>query len=119
MNKAKTVDEYIKLCPQEQQTKLRELRKIIQTVAPEAEEKISYGMPYYGYKGRLLYFALAKNHIGIYIPPPIIQDHEKELAHYVTTKSAIHIPLDKELPVPLIRKLIKARILHNIKVEKN
>ena len=47
--------------------------------APKAEEQISYGMPYYGYKGRLAYFAYAKHHIGLYAMPPIVKDHAKEL----------------------------------------
>lgn len=48
------VDEYIALAPKEVQGKLRELRAAIKTVAPDAEERISYGMPYYAYKGRLV-----------------------------------------------------------------
>jgi hypothetical protein len=43
-------------------------------------------------------------------PPPIIRDHKEELVGNFTTKSAIHIPLDKPLPVTLIKKLIKARM---------
>ena len=66
MNKApKDVDSYISAAPKEVRTKLRELRAAIRAVAPKAEERISYGMPYYGYKGRLVYFAHAKKHIGL------------------------------------------------------
>ncbi len=69
MKTAKNVDEYIANAPEELQSKLKQLRKVIKDSAPEALEKISYGMPYYGYKGRLAYFAYAKEHIGLYIPP--------------------------------------------------
>jgi uncharacterized protein YdhG (YjbR/CyaY superfamily) len=85
-------------------------------MVPKAEERVSYGMPYYEYKGRLVYFANMKNYIGLYIPPPIIQNHEKELKEYVITKSAIHLPDGKKLPVALIKKLIKARVRHNAKM---
>ncbi len=50
--KPKNVDEYIASVPKEHQGKLRELRAAIKEVAPSAEEKISYGMSYYGYELR-------------------------------------------------------------------
>jgi uncharacterized protein YdhG (YjbR/CyaY superfamily) len=108
-----TVDEYINSAPDALQDRLQELRKAIKDVAPDAEEKLSYGMPYYDYKGRLAYFAFAKHHIGLYIPPPIIANHKNELKDYVTSVSAIQFPLDRELPMPLIKQLVKARLRHN------
>lgn len=113
MSKATSVDEYIQEAPKEVQGKLREIRKAIQEVVPTAEEKLSYGMPYYGYKGRLAYFAHAKKHIGLYIPPPIINNHADELKKYVTSVSAVQFPLDQDLPIPLIKKLVKARVIWN------
>lgn len=108
-----TVDQYIAAAPKEVQDKLKELRKIIISVAPEAEERISYSMPYYGYKGRLAYFSVAKNHIGLYIPPPVIAKHLKLLTGYVTATSTVQFPLDKKLPVTLIKTLVKARMKVN------
>ena len=113
MKKPTNVDEYIYSCPKEHQEKLTNLRTLIRSSAPKAEEKISYGMPYYGYKGRLAYFALAKKHIGLYIPPPTTQEFKKELAKYHTSKSAIQFPLETKLPVTLIKKLIKSRAAYN------
>lgn len=113
MIRAKNVDSYIELAPKETQAKLTELRRIIRSVVPAAEERLSYGMPYYSYKGRLAYFAFAKKHIGLYIPPPIIEQHKKELKDYKTAKATVQFPLDKKLPVTLIKKLIKARMKYN------
>ncbi|MEO6508671.1 MAG: DUF1801 domain-containing protein [Patescibacteria group bacterium] len=113
MKQVSSVDEYIASCPKEYQAKLQELRKIIVDVAPNAEEKISYAMPYYGYNGRLVYFALAKHHIGLYLMPPTIEDHKEALKGYVITKSSLHLYLDKELPVDLIKKLIKVGMKRN------
>jgi uncharacterized protein YdhG (YjbR/CyaY superfamily) len=110
MKKISDVDNYIKASPAEARGKLSELREIIKTAAPEADEYISYGMPYYGYKGRLAYFRLAKAHIGLYIPPPVIKEHKKELEDYETSTATVRFPLDKKLPVNLIKKLISARI---------
>ncbi len=113
MKKPTTVDQYIESAPPVIKTKLKELRTIIKKTAPKAEEKISYGMPYYGYFGRLVYFAYAKTHVGLYIPPPVIANHEKDLKNYKTAKATVQFPLDKKLPVALIKKLIKARMTLN------
>src|SRR4030067_1135416 len=109
----KTVDAYIAAAPKEVQGKLRELRAIIKKAAPKAEERISYGMPYYGYRGRVAYFQFSKNHIGLYIPPPVIQDHKRELERNHTAMATVRFPLDKKLPLALIKKLVKARVKWN------
>ncbi|HEV2138330.1 MAG TPA: DUF1801 domain-containing protein [Nitrososphaerales archaeon] len=112
----KSVDEYIAAAPQDVQPKLREVRAAITDVAPDAGESISYGMAFYnykgetGYKGRFCYFGLQKAHIGLYIPPPIIEDHMDELAGYKTTKSALHLPLDRPIPISLIKRLVRDRL---------
>jgi uncharacterized protein YdhG (YjbR/CyaY superfamily) len=110
---AKDVDEYIANAPAEIQDKLRQLRAAIKQAAPKALEGTSYKMPYYDYKGRLVWFALLKSNIGLYLRPPVIEQHKNELAKYRTTKSAINFPLDQELPILLIKKLIKARMKMN------
>lgn len=113
MKKPKDVDAYISTAPKESQIKLNQLRSIIKKSAPQAVEKISYGMPYYAYKGRLAYFSAWKTHIGLYIPTPTIAEHRSELAAYETTKATVRLPLNRKLPVTLIQKLIKARAKTN------
>ena len=70
-------------------------------------------MPYYDYKGRLAWFGLQSKHIGLYLRPPVIEEHRRELAGYETTKSAVHLPLDAEIPVALVQKLVRARMRKN------
>jgi uncharacterized protein YdhG (YjbR/CyaY superfamily) len=111
--KQKTVDAYIAAAPRELQGKLKQLRTIIREAAPNAAERISYGMPYYAHKGRLAYFSLSKAHIGLYIPTPVIDEHKAELKDYEAEKATIRFPLDKKLPVALIKKLVKARMKMN------
>ncbi len=113
MKKPKDVDEYIASIPEEIRGKLIELRNAIKTTAPQAEEKISYGMPYYGYKGRLVYFRLATHHIGLYIPMPVVQQHIKDLKGYDAKGATVRFPLDKKLPITLIKKLVNARVKIN------
>jgi uncharacterized protein YdhG (YjbR/CyaY superfamily) len=118
MKKPRDVDEYITNAPGEVQGRLKELRKAIKSVAPDALEKISYGMPYYGYKGRLVYFAYFKKHIGVYLTPPITEMFKEELKDYETHMATIRFPHDKKLPIALIKKLVKARVKLNEEAEK-
>ena len=111
--KAASVDEYIEAAPKAAQGKLREVRAAIKEVAPDARESISYGMAYYSYKGRLAWFGLHMAHIGLYLRPPILQEHEHELEGYEKTKSSLHLPLDRKVPVALVKKLVKAAIKKN------
>ena len=110
---ARNVDVYIKTAPKETRAKLLQLRRIIKVTAPNAEEGISYRIPYYDYHGPLIWFAAFKNQIGIHLRPPVIAEHKQELKDYVTTKSAVHFPMDKPLPDTLIRKLVRARMAKN------
>ena len=118
MKTLKDVDEYIENAPKDVQPKLKEIRRAIMSIAPLAKEKISYGMPYYGYKGRLAYFAYAKKHIGLYLTPPVIEDHKDELRDYETAKATVRFPMEKALPIRLIKKLVKARLKINDEFEK-
>ena len=113
MTKPKSVDSYIAAAPAEIRGKLKELRATIKKAVPDAVEKISYGMPYYAYKGRLAYFRHWKNHIGLYIPTPTLEQFAKELKPFVTAKATVQFPHEKKLPLALITKIVKARAKSN------
>lgn len=109
---AKNVDAYLKAAPDAARRKLAQLRAIVKSLAPDAAERISYGMPYYKLNGALVGFAAFKNHIGFF-PGAIVQDFKNELAGYKTSKGTVQLPLDKPLPVTLIKTLIKASLARN------
>ena len=105
-----TVKEYIASLPAPQRRKAMELRAIIRKAAPQAVERISYGMPYYAYRGRLAYFRVWKNHIGLYIPTPVIAMHRRELKDYETSSATIRFPMDRRFPAALIKTLLRTRM---------
>jgi uncharacterized protein YdhG (YjbR/CyaY superfamily) len=113
MQRAKTVDAYIKAAPKEAQPLLKQLRKLIKSTAPAAQEKISYGMPYYAYKGRLAYFAHAKTHVGLYAMPLAMAAHQAEVKKYRTGKATLRFAFGEKLPVALIKKLVKTGMKKN------
>lgn len=112
----KTVDEYIKIFSEDVQKKLWELRQEIKQLAPDATESISYGIPTFKTDGKyLIYFAAFKTHFSIY---PVTAGVEKELPEiekYRTGKGTLQFPIDQDLPLPLIRKIVKIRLKENQK----
>ena len=107
----KTVDEYIAAAPEQARAKLVQLRNTIKGVAPKAKEGISYGMPYYKYHRALVGFAAYKNHIGLY--GALTEEQRHDFRNYETAKGSIRFPLDRSLPIILIKKLIKERLKDN------
>jgi uncharacterized protein YdhG (YjbR/CyaY superfamily) len=102
------VDAYISAAPEAARPILRELRQAIRAAVPDAEEKISYGMPHYQYHGRLAYFAAHTQHVGLYALGPSDR-FPKELKQYAAAKGTLQFPIGQALPVAAIGKLVKAR----------
>jgi len=110
----KTIDEYIATFPEEVQQQLNQIREVIKKTAPQAEEKIGYGMPTFTLNGNLIHFAAYKNHIGLYPAPQAIEEFKEELSCYKGAKGAVQFPLDKPMPLALIEKITKYRIQKNL-----
>tara|TARA_B100000508_G_C11315290_1_gene206701 strand:- start:49 stop:405 length:357 start_codon:yes stop_codon:yes gene_type:complete len=114
-SKPATVDAYIAQFPAEVQQKLLQLRELIQSTAPEAEEGISYGMPAYKLnKKPLVYFAGYDQHIGFYATPSGHEAFQKELAGYKQGKGSVQFPLSEPLPLELIQRIITFRVQENL-----
>ncbi len=97
---------------------LEQLRQAIKQVAPQATETISYGMPAFRQNKVLVYYAVHKEHIGFYPTPNPIVHFKKELEKYRTSKGAIQFPIDKQLPLTLIKKIVKFRVDEDTKSKK-
>lgn len=108
---SKEVDAYIAAAPKRAQSRLRQIRQIIRSEAPQAEEGFSYRMPSYTYRGKLMYFAAFKHHIGLY--PVGNADKHLGMSRYMTGKGTYQFPLDEPLPVDLIRRLVRTRVKEN------
>lgn len=114
----KDIDSYIATFPKEVQIVLQQVRTAIKTSAPKAEEIISYNMPAFKYYGVLVYFAGYKNHIGFYSLPSGHKEFEKELSIYKQGKGSVQFPLDKPMPLALIKKMVKFRVKENLEKSK-
>jgi uncharacterized protein YdhG (YjbR/CyaY superfamily) len=114
MKRFESVDEYIRGFPRATQKQLRTLRAEIRKLAPEANETFSYGIPTFKLKGNLVHFAGYETHIGFYPTSSPVKVFAKELAKYETSKGTIRFPIDKPLPLPLIRKIVRYRLKESL-----
>lgn len=110
MAKPTTVEEYIARAPDAVRERLEEMRACLQAVTPGAEESLKWGIPAFSYERILYTYAGFKRHIGFYPTPDAIVAFEKDLEGYKTAKGSIQFPLEKALPVGLIRKIARFRV---------
>ncbi|KUO49389.1 MAG: hypothetical protein APF76_08435 [Desulfitibacter sp. BRH_c19] len=113
-NKANNIDEYIAGFPQDIQKALKQMRACLRKAAPEAEESIKWGVPAFSYHRILFQFAAFKHYISFYPTPSVVKAFAKDLSDYKTSSSTIQFPLDKPLPLPLIRKIAVFRVRESI-----
>lgn len=112
MASASDVDGYIAAAPAPTRPMLAKLRAAIRRAAPEAVESISYGMPFYSFKGesgfgaRLCYFGLVKGAVTFSTRPTYLEEYADEVAAYMSTASTLHFRLSEPIPARLIQKLV-------------
>ena len=105
--KPKDIDEYIALQDERIQARLSEIRAILKTALPEAEERISWSMPTY-WKGRnIIHFAASKKHLGLYPGGEATEIFADDLSDISVSKGTIRLPYDKPLPTDLIEKIAR------------
>ncbi|HEY2647523.1 MAG TPA: DUF1801 domain-containing protein [Candidatus Acidoferrales bacterium] len=112
---AKTVDEYLAGVPEPAGSTLKHIRAVIRSVVPkETTEVISYGIPMFKFNGMLVGYAAFKNHCSLFpTGSGVLDQFEKELRGYRTSKGTIHFPPDKPLPDALVKKIVRARVKEN------
>jgi uncharacterized protein YdhG (YjbR/CyaY superfamily) len=117
---ADDVDAYLAKVPEPAQTTLGKLRATIRAVVPsEATEGLSYGIPAFHYNGALVGYAAFKQHCSFFpMQASLIDEMQEELKGYRTSKGTLQFPLDKSLPPPLVKKMVKRRIAENERKEK-
>jgi uncharacterized protein YdhG (YjbR/CyaY superfamily) len=104
------IDEYIARFPDNVQELMKQLRTTINETAPEAKEKISWGMATFALEGNLIHFAGNKKHIGIYPGAEVIEVFKEKLSTFKTSRGAIQLPLDKPIPLQLVAEIVSFSI---------
>lgn len=108
-NTIETIDQYIASFP-ERCSVLQEVRQVIKTVLPNAEERIRYQIPTYFQTENIVHFACAKEHLGFYPTPSAILAFEKELQPYKTSKGTVRFSFTEPIPYELIARMTAWRL---------
>ena len=103
------IDGFFATLPDQQRETLETMRRTILSIAPDAVQSISYGVPTFKYKGRpLAYLGAAKHHCALYgVSVDLFKD---DLAGYDLDKGTIRYPIGEPMPPALVKKLLDARI---------
>lgn len=113
MTKPDDVDSYIANAPPGARPIFVKLREIIHSVIPEAEEGISYNVPFYKFSGVHVGFAAFKNHATFGIGAEVLQDQNRKKLNekgYKTGKETIQIKYGQKVPATMIEQLLKAKV---------
>lgn len=108
-----TIPEYIAQYQGDVKTRLETLYTLMKQELPQAQQRISWGMPTFWQWGNLVHFAAGKNHIGLYPGPSGVQHFLPELQGYKTSKGAIQLPNAQPLPLELVRRIVRFRLQEN------
>ena len=103
---------YLAAQPPKARAVLKQIRDVIRTVTPDAVDSFSYRIPGVKLDGKaLVWYAGFTHHTSLYpIGEKIRAQHAVELEGYETSKGTVRFPLDQPLPIPLIKRLVKARM---------
>ena len=106
------IDDYLAKVDAKKRESLERIRKLAIKAVPDADETISYGMPTLKYRGKpFLGFAAHTHHIGIYpFSGRVIETLGEALGDYETTRGAIRVPLETQIPESTLRAVIMCRL---------
>lgn len=87
------------------------LRAAIRSVLPrDVTETISYRMPAFKRDGVVVWYAAFADHCSLFPGGSVLGRFKDQIAGYRTSKGTIQFPLDKRLPIRLVKQIVKARV---------
>jgi uncharacterized protein YdhG (YjbR/CyaY superfamily) len=109
-----TINDYIAAQAPAIRPALKKIQQIIRKTVPGAVEGISYQMPVFKFHGVLMYFAVFTNHYSVFFRPVHLDKFRGDLGEFRTTKSAINIPLTRNVPAGIITRIAKHAARQNL-----
>jgi len=114
MSTAAPIDAYIADFPPAVAARLAALRATIRQQAPDAEERIAYGIPTFWLHGNLVHFGAFARHVGFYPGPSGIAAFRDQLSGYAGAKGSVQFPHDAPLPLDLVAEIVRFRVAENV-----
>ncbi len=111
---ANPIDEYIAHQPEAYRAKLMEIRAIVLSVVPDAEQLISYQVPSFKYIYMLVGMGVTKTHCSLYIMSSVLSKKLKQQSGFEGLKgTTLHFDLSSPLPTDLIKQIVALRVAEN------
>jgi len=105
------IDAFIAGTPAPARNMLIKMREAIRSTLPaEAQEVISYRMPAFKLNKVLVWYAAFRDHCSLFPTAAVVEQFRDDLTSFKTAKGTVQFPLDNPLPLPLIKRLVKARL---------
>lgn len=104
------VDAYIEAAPEPARSRLRTLRAVVLAEAPDAVERMAYGLPTWHLVENLIHLGAFAHHVGVYPGAAAMVAFADELTGFKTSKGALQLPHDAPLPVELVRRIARWRV---------
>ena len=103
---------YFASLPPTVRTRMKAVRDMVRSIAPDAVEVFSYGIPGFRLDGKpLVWYAAFKHHTSLYpMTATIRKAHASALKGYKMSTGTVQFPLDEPLPTALVKRLVKARL---------
>lgn len=100
-----TIDEYLATITPSQKNTLQHVRDLIHKTVPETEEKISYNMPTFTYKGEtLILFSAFKNHMSLFGAIESVEDKLQDFT--LSHRGTVQFTENKQIPDEIITELL-------------
>ena len=107
----KSFADYLAGVPEHARGQLKQMRAAIRSAVPrDATETISYGIPAFQNDGVILWFAAFSKHCSLFPTGAIVEAFAKELKGFSASKGTVHFPVQRPLPIGLIKRMVKARV---------
>ncbi|MES2123379.1 MAG: DUF1801 domain-containing protein [Gemmatimonadota bacterium] len=106
----KTIAAYIAAASPAAQPHLRQVYKILKSVAPDAEEAIKWGNPFFIEPRFLFAFSAHKAHLSFAPSAKALKAYARELEKHQTTDNFLKIPYSEPVPEKLVRKLAEFQV---------
>ena len=105
-----TIAEYIAAAPKDGQAHLRKIHSILKSVAPDAQQTIKWGNPFFVQPRFLFAFSAFKAHVNFAPSPEALEAFRGELKTHKTTKNFLQIAYNEPFPESLIRRIAEYQL---------
>ena len=108
------VEAYLAELPEAERDALERVRAAVLKVAPDARQRISYGIVVLATETDLVGLASQRKHLSFYtMSPPLVTELKDDLARFEVSGATIHFTAQRPLPLKLIEKIVRARVQAN------